>query len=295
MKTPILIADAGSTKTDWRLIYDNSADPAAFRSEGVNAAIASHEQMTRIFHETADALARFPQPGEIHFYGAGCVGDRNCECVKTALRLSWPEARISVNSDMLATARALLGHRKGIACILGTGSNSALYDGSGIISNVPPLGFILGDEGSGAYIGKRFIADIYRGIAPASITDAFHDVFRLSLPYMISKVYREEKPNAFLASVVPFIHSLMRGGEREAMTDDAGRRYLDDLITDSFRRFFLRNVALYPGVESMPVCFAGSLASVFSPQLAKAAELTGFRIGLIEPHPIERLIRYHRL
>ena len=189
---------------------------------------------------------------------------------------------VTVMTDMLGAARALCGHEPGIVCILGTGANSCRYDGETIVSNVPPLGYILGDEGSGAVLGKHFIADLLKGLLPESVVRDFGETYpEITTATVLERVYKESQPSRFLASLAPFI-----------------RKHIDvpqvrSIVLECFRSFLRRNVMLYDGWEITPVHFVGSIAHNFHAVLKEAAEAEGIHLGQILSAPMEGLIRYH--
>lgn len=277
----ILIADAGSTKIDWCLVGPDGNESARFETRGINAAISTADKMTTIFLSAKEYLGDSLEPYEIFYYGAGCATPEISHRVAACLREVWREADCRVSTDMLGAARALLGDKKGIACILGTGSNSCLYDGKDIIANVPPLGFILGDEGSGAVLGRRLIGDIYKGIAPDNLRRELNDAIGIPLSEIIRRVYREPDANRFLASFVPFIK------------DNISNPHIIMMVSEEFDRFFMRNVALYEDARILPVNFIGSVAYNFQDLLKDSAARNGFNVGIIERMPMAGLISYH--
>lgn len=277
----ILIADAGSTKIDWCLVGPDGNESARFETQGINAAISTADKMTTIFLSAKEYLSDSPEPSKIFYYGAGCATPDICNRVAGCLLEVWQDADCHVATDMLGAARALLGDKKGIACILGTGSNSCLYDGKDIIANIPPLGFILGDEGSGAVLGRRLIGDIYKGIAPDNLRRELNDAFGIPLSEIIRRVYREPDANRFLASFVPFIK------------DNISNPHIIMMVSEEFNRFFMRNVALYEDARILPVNFIGSVAYNFQDLLKDSAARNGFNVGVIERMPMAGLIAYH--
>jgi glucosamine kinase len=200
----ILLADSGSTKTTWCFISAENKT-SYFSTSGINPYFRTSDD---IFNELKTELVhKIPGTVEkIFFYGAGIVNDEVGNVVKNALTVLFPDSVVETNSDLLAAARATLQNKKGIACILGTGSNSCLYDGDKIAEHIPPLGFILGDEGSGAVLGKKLLADYLKGLMPENIAAKFQQEFTFQYVDYLQKVYKQEQPNKFLASLVPFIH-----------------------------------------------------------------------------------------
>ena len=282
----ILLADCGSTKIDWCLIKSDATIVLQFGTPGINAVMLSAEEIAqRMDSEVAPRLSQYAaQISQVHFYGAGCISPEVCGRVADAISAFIPGAGIEVNTDLLAAAHALCGHNPGIACIMGTGSNSCYYDGSVIAKGVSPLGFILGDEGSGAVLGKILVGNVLKNQLPEDICHDFFAETGLDLLSIIAKVYRQPAPNRFLASLSPFISKHIARPEMEKM------------VVDEFCRFFIRNVSAYidlaPGA---PVNFIGSIAHYYRPQLEKAAKQCGFEVGTVIKAPMQGLISYHTI
>lgn len=279
----ILIADCGSTKIDWCVLHNAKVEKQVF-TLGMNAVMLTEEEMrTRLASELMPELGAIAEKiTAVFFYGAGCISPEVCGNVARAIKANIPSAEtVEVYSDLLAAARALCGHEPGIACILGTGSNSCLYDGTGIASNVSPLGYILGDEGSGAVLGKLFIGDVLKKQLPAEICAAFLQEYDLDLLTIIRRVYREPQGNRFLASVTPFLSKNIAVPE------------IHDLVLNAFRAFFRRNITNYTDYAKHPVNFVGSIAYYFGDILAEAAKAEGCTVGKIIKSPMEGLIKFH--
>ncbi|TNF41636.1 MAG: ATPase [Bacteroidetes bacterium] len=275
----ILIADSGSTKTSWCLT-GNSDINKVFLTGGMNPFFRSTEDIAdeirmKILPETGNDVIK------IHFYGAGIINQGKGDIVKRALQILYPKAEIEVQSDLLAAARATLGQETGIACILGTGSNSCLYDGEKIVQHVPPLGFILGDEGSGAVMGRKIIGDFLKGIMPDRISEKFKTCFRLSYTDFLDSVYKKEKPNRFLAQFVPFL--------QENISDE----YCLQLVEKSFEEFVLRNITRYPGFRELPICFVGSVAFYLQEQLKNVLAKNQLQLKKVLKEPLNGLIKFH--
>lgn len=272
----MLIADCGGTKCDWILVSGGEVREVR-RLPGVNMATAADGSFAAMLR----GLDFGGDVREIHFYGAGCLGAA-AETAETLLRERFPEALTAeAASDMLGAARALCGREAGIACILGTGSNSCLYDGSEITDNVPPLGYVLGDEGSGAVLGRNLINLIFKRRASAELIAAFSDRFGLSAADVIGRVYRSERPQGFLAGFAPFIY------------ENLGFPEVREMVVGSMAEFFRRNVCAYRLHDSLPANFIGSVAANFASELAEAARLTGCSVGRIEASPVKGLVAYH--
>lgn len=276
----ILLADSGSTKTDWCLV-DQKNSVTKVRTAGINPFFQSSEE---IANELATHLVpHLPTTRleSVYFYGAGCTKEKSpivAEALKKQFEIT---GACEVATDMLAAARGLCGHQPGIACIMGTGSNSCAYDGKDITKNVSPLGFILGDEGSGAVLGRTLVGDVLKNQLPKDIVEAFHVEYGLSNADIIDHVYRQKFPNRFLASFVPF---LAKHIENKAIFD---------LVKENFRRFLIRNVKQYQGWEHLPIGFVGSIAYYFQQPLKEALEAEHMTIGKTIQAPMEGLIAYH--
>lgn len=277
MKT-YLIADSGSTKADWALVNENGERLLQLSTSGINVAISSEEALSDSIKQVVENCNN--NPDNIFFYGAGCIGELSLR-ICSILKSFYPESSISVNSDMLGAARALFGYKKGIACILGTGSNSCVYDGNDIVSQIPSLGYILGDEGSGATFGKILLNRIFKKRLGNDIINAFFEEYNLSVEDVIRKVYREERPNRFLASLVPFI------------AKNLNRPEINEMVVDEFMRFFKNNVMQYVDYEKYEIGFVGSIAFFMKEQLETAAHSCGLPVSQILHKPIDQLINFH--
>lgn len=275
----ILIADSGSTKTSWCLT-GNTGLPEIFSTDGMNPFFRNTEDIAseiriKLLPETGSEV------NEIHFYGAGVINQKKGNIVKNALQILYPKAEIEVQSDLLAAARATLGKDEGIACILGTGSNSCLYNGSEITEHVPPLGFILGDEGSGAVLGRKLVADFLKGIMPENISNKFKTQFQLTYSDFLEGVYKKEKPNKFLAQFVPFLH------------ENIDSEYCSNLVENSFDEFIKRNVLSYSGFQIQPISFVGSVAFYFQEQLKNVLEKNHLQFKTVLKEPLNGLLKFH--
>ena len=270
-----LIADSGSTKTDWCVCGADDKVEARCATQGINPFHMSEDTVLGVLRNEL-----LPQLGsvrssidEIEFYGAGCTVAK-IPVMQRLLSEVFPSAKnVIVGSDMLGAAKALLRNKEGIACILGTGANSCLYDGEKIIANVSPMGYILGDEGSGAVIGKTFVNELYKD-GHTDFVKVFESESGLTQADIIQKVYREPLPNRFLASLSKFIGSHI-----------AEEEWLEDMVVDCFRDFFKKNVRHY-NRKDLSVSFVGSVAYYYKAQLMKAAELEGYKVGKILRQPL---------
>lgn len=282
----IIIADAGSTKTAWALIPAESEDVSVFNTQGINALLTPAEDTSRILREAFGLMAPLRKVSSsatvIYFYGAGCATPALCDGIKSCIKDVFHTENIEVGSDLLGAARSLLGHRPGIACILGTGSNSCLYDGHGISRQVPSLGFILGDEGSGASLGKCLVSGIFKKQLPENIIGKFLKSTGLTLPEILDNVYKKTEPNRYLASFVPFLSANLWSPD------------IYSLVLAELTRFIRMNVVQYSGSQSLPVSFTGSIAMVFERLLREAAASQGLSVSKISQSPLEGLVEYHK-
>lgn len=275
----ILIADSGSTKTDWCVAKDGFT-VKRFTTQGINP---YHQDERRINGIVLDEL--LPQTGEyklkkIVFYGSGCR-DETIPTMKNILYSAFNNnVEVEIYSDLLGAARAICRHEEGIACILGTGSNSCLYDGNKIVGNIPPLGYILGDEGSGATLGKIFINEILKNNQMSDLKKEFLQVLQMTEGDIIDRVYRQPMANRFLASLAPFIHSHIE------------RHEVNEIVTENFRQFLLKNVKRYHR-DDLQVSFIGSIAWHFKSQLLQSALEENVYVGSVEKSPMDGLLRYH--
>lgn len=283
-----LIVDSGSTKTSWCFAYlpdTKSADGArTVTTEGLNPAVMSaeevEEKIAKALNHCLQSLSISAADVEnVFFYGAGCIAGR-AGVVSESISSILVDAKIYVADDLLGAARALCGHKAGIACILGTGSNSCLYDGKNIVSHTPALGYVLGDEGSGAVLGRKFLNAVLKQTLTENICKRFLQESGLDMAEVINRVYRSPAPNRFLASMSKYIHGYL--DEKEVR----------DIVIDNFEDFIRNNILAY-GDESRTINVVGSIAYHYKEQLTEAASRNGFQIGKIIKSPIEGLIEYH--
>lgn len=278
-----LIADSGSTKVEWCLTDGDKVVRQLFTS-GFNALMLTEEEISQYLDdELVSQLGDIrSEVTEVYFYGAGCVDEDVCRTMRRALRNNLPSAVvIEANSDLLGAARALFGHQEGIACILGTGANSGYYNGREIKDHVSPLGYILGDEGSGAVLGRHLIGDVLKHQLPRELCERFLDEYNLESGSILRRVYKEPMPNRFLASVTPF---LLKNIEEPA---------IHRLVLNEFKSFFVRNVAQYDRYRQLPVSFVGSIAYLYRPVLQEAADALDAKILKVLKAPMEGLVVYH--
>ena len=277
--TMILLADSGATKTDW-CIARTHADHQLIQTGGINPFHQSENTIREIIQtELLPPLSPvLPSIRAVFFYGAGCTPSL-AGIVRKVLSQYFPTQPIAVESDLLGAARALCKKQPGIACILGTGSNSCLYDGSRITQNMSSLGYILGDEGSGAYLGKRFIGDCLKKQLPAHLGKGLLDDLELSATEVLDKVYRQPQANRFLASLTPYIHRNKDVPE------------VQHFLQECFNAFFERNILTYE--SSLPVSFTGSIAWFFQDEIRQSASRLELTTRLFIKNPIQELANYH--
>lgn len=296
----ILIADSGSTKTDWTLLLSSSEENtnkviATFKTQGITPIHQTAADIRQILgQELMSQLSTFPrahlvsmdvldtslvQHASVCFYGSGCT-PAHVPMMKQVLNEVLSPKDVEVHSDLMAAARALCGHDAGIACILGTGANSCLYDGEQIVQNTPALGYILGDEGSGSVLGRLFLNTIFKNPQMASLRDEFLEETKQTQADIIKKVYNEPMANRYLASTSTFI------------IEHLDNPTLRQLVIDNFRQFFRSNIDPY-NRKDLPVHFVGSMAFHYRSQLEEAAKLEGYTIGQTLQSPMEGLIKYH--
>ena len=277
----ILIADSGSTKTDW-CVVENGQPIQQISTQGINPFFQSEEEISNEIATSLLPQLKTNALDAVYFYGAGCGFPDKIAMVHRAITKHLQIKReVEVNTDMLAVAHGLCQHEAGIACIMGTGSNSCYYDGKQIVSNVSPLGFILGDEGSGAVLGKLLVGDILKNQMTPELKEKFLKQFGLTPADIIDRVYRKPFPNRFLASLSPFL------------AQNIDEPCIHALVLGSFKSFLKRNVMQYENFRNSKVHFIGSVAFYYKTILAEAAQEMNIQLGTIIKSPMEGLIKYH--
>ncbi len=276
MKNIQLIADSGSTYCDWILTEGGSV---VHQTKGINPFYQTEDEIVEIISKFLLDIAS-QDINAVYFYGAGCSFPEKKEMVRLSLSKCLPQVDIKVESDLLAAARGLCGKEAGIACILGTGSNSCFYDGTAIKENVSPLGYILGDEGSGAVIGKTLIGNLLKKQYPGYLYDRFKDYYGISSQEIMECVYKKPFPNRYLAQFTRFV---------AANIDDP---YMYDLVFKAFSDFIVRNIMQYDYL-SYPVYFTGSVAYHFEDILREACLSNKIWAAEITQSPLKGLVEYH--
>ena len=275
----ILIADSGSTKVEWITLSKQGKTESVLTS-GINPFYQDAANIEHILLQEFSPLIK--EFDAIYFYGAGCINEEKQDVVTSALLRVFSASDIYVGSDLMAAARSLCQDKPGIACILGTGSNSCYYDGEVIVNHVSPLGFILGDEGSGAVLGKKLISDILKKQLPSGIILDFFENYHTSAAEILENVYKRPFPSRYLAGFTRFLSKNIDNPE------------IEEIVLSGFREFVTRNLLQYPATINSPVHFTGSVAYYFEPQLRKVFEEQNLKIGKIEPTPMKGLISYHQ-
>lgn len=278
----ILVADSGSTKTSWCLINEK-AGLSFFNTEGYNPYFVNSSYIAQSLSLGLPSVIPPLQISHIYFYGAGCFEDKT-HIIKDALQKVFPTATLAVGLDLLGSARAVLHDQPGFAAILGTGTNSCLYDGSAITANIDSLGYLLGDEGSGFYIGRQLLGDYIREYMPAAVRADFFAAYGLTREQIIDRVYSEKLPNRYCAGFVQFIS-----------VSTADKEYTNQLVKNAFIDFFERLVTKYPNYRQYSFNCTGSVGYAFKDILSAVATLYGMKPGGIIRTPIEGLARYHSL
>lgn len=275
----IIVADSGSTKADW-IFADGKGFEGNARTKGVNPFLHSASQITQMIQDGFGTTVPVEKIDRVHYYGAGCSDHKRCTIMEAGLQRVFPNARIYVEHDLLAAARATCLNEAGIACILGTGSNSCLYDGQQIQDNIPSLGYLIGDEGSGGHIGKSLLRAFYYREMPASLATFFEQEIASDKTKVFDQMYGPS-PNVYLASLAEFLG-----------------KYLDDpfaktLAFSCFSMFIDKHVSKYEGYKTLPIHFVGSIAYHFKPIIVQVLRSYELNLGTIIHKPIQSLLSFH--
>lgn len=278
----ILIADSGSTKTDWRLI-DSQGGISQAKTSGFNPFYQSTEEICKEIQQVLlPQLDRSIDIKEVYFYGAGCSTENNIEIVSKALEMVFSNAAIAINNDLLAAARALCKSEAGIVGILGTGSNTCFYNGQDIAVSRPNLGFALGDEGSGAILGKKIVTAYLYGELPGPLMEKFKKRYDISREEVVENVYKKPFPNRYMASFSQFLYHNMK------------EPYVYRLIYESFSELFDRHILKYESAKNHKVHFMGAIAFYYSNLLRQVANDKGVFLRNIMESPIAGLTIFHQ-
>ncbi len=276
----LLIADSGSTKTDWVLI-DDKKHKKHYSTMGYNPNFIDTENILLDLSQKLIPKLNATSVKKIFFYGADCSTPKNNAVVHKALSLCFTKAQVHVGHDMLAAAHSLLGNKRGFAAIIGTGSNTCVYDGSKIEKTIPPLGYLLGDEGSGSYIGKMILRDYMRGYLSKQLEKKFKKVYPIKVEEIFDAMYNQPYPNRFLSGFCKFAHKHKK------------EKYIKNIIKESFNDFFKNLVNRYPECREFSFNCAGSVGFIFKDLLTEVARSYKMKIGKIIPSPIDGLVDYH--
>ncbi|MBF0760095.1 ATPase [Dysgonomonas mossii] len=275
----ILLADGGSTKVDWRLV-EGTKEIKQISTKGANPFFRSREDISEEIKKVINPVLNGHTIDSVHFFGAGCASPEKNKIVRDAIADNIKTSHIEVNSDLVAAAKGLCGTKKGIACILGTGSNSCFYDGEEIVENVSPLGYVLGDEGSGAVLGRLFLGACLKNQLTKGLKEKFLKEFDLTPAAILDMVYRQPLANRFLASLSPFL------------VENIHDKTVYDLVYNAFKDFFVKNVMQYD-YKNNDVHFTGSVAYYYKDLVRKVGADLNIKVGIISQSPMEGLIKYY--
>ncbi len=275
-----LIADSGATKAEWCLLLNGKKK--TFFTQGISPYFLSTEQIANLLLKELKPALKNINVDEVFYYGTGCANADNAKSVKKALRKVFAESSIDVNHDLMAAARALCGKEKGVACILGTGSNSCYFNGKKIVTNSPGLGYVLGDEGSGAYLGKRVIQYYLYGTFDEELRSLFDLTYTTNKAEILENVYKKPLPNRYLAGFAKFL------------AENRGHYMIENIIEDGLNDFFFNHLCKYRETWTLPVSFAGSVAFGFKDVLQQLCNSYEFELGKIMKNPMEGLAEYHK-
>lgn len=275
----ILLADGGSTKVDWRLV-EGTKEIKQISTKGANPFFRSREDISEEIKKVINPVLNGHTIDSVHFFGAGCASPEKNKIVRDAIADNIKTSHIEVNSDLVAAAKGLCGTKKGIACILGTGSNSCFYDGEEIVENVSPLGYVLGDEGSGAVLGRLFLGACMKNQLTKGLKEKFLREFDLTPAAILDMVYRQPLANRFLASLSPFL------------VENIHDKTVYDLVYNAFKDFFVKNVMQYD-YKNNDVHFTGSVAYYYKDLVRKVGADLHIKVGIISQSPMEGLIKYY--
>ncbi len=274
-----LIADSGATKAEWCLLKDGKKKTVF--TQGISPYFLATEQITDLLLKELWPKLKNEEVDEVFYYGTGCANPNNAKSVKKAVSKVFKEAKVDVTHDLMAAARALCGRNKGIACILGTGSNSCYYDGKKIVKNSPGLGYVLGDEGSGAYLGKKVIQYYLYETFDDELRARFDAAYTTNASEILENVYKKPLPNRYLAGFCRFL------------AENRGHYMIENIIEDGLNDFFFTHLCKYRETWTLPVSFAGAVAFGFQDVLKQLCNSYEFEPGKIMKNPMEGLVEYH--
>jgi len=276
----ILIAESGSTKTDWVLINHNN-QLSVFHTIGFNPFFHNDKLISKHIHDNVEFYNTCRDVEEIYFYGAGCSSEELNSVIKNALQGIFKKAKVNVEHDLLACALSTYENEPSISCILGTGSNSCYYDGNELIEKVPALGYVLGDEGSGSYFGKKLLTDYLYNKLPFEIKDDLECHFNISKAIIFENVYMRPNANVYLASFMKFI------------TNHKENNYVSKMVENGMDQFMKTHVCCYDNYKEVKSHFIGSISALYENELRSAAEKNKVIVGNIIRKPVKGLVDYH--
>jgi len=277
----ILIADSGATKAEWCLV--NNGKKKTIFTQGISPYFLNTDQIAELVTKELSGNLRKTTPEHIYYYGTGCSNIGNAKSIKQALSRIFPQASVNVNTDLMAAARAVCGHEKGVACILGTGSNSCYYNGKNIVKNSPGIGYVLGDEGSGAYLGKKVLQYYLYDTFDEDLRARFDARFVTTTSEILDSVYKKPLPNRYMASFTLFL------------AENRGHYMIENIIEDGLNDFFFQHLCKYNEVWKFPIHFVGSVASGFKDVLEQLCSSYEFELGKVLKNPMEGLVTYHSI
>lgn len=275
-----LIADSGATKAEWCLLH-NGKKKILF-TQGISPYFLNTGQIAELVNKELKARLKKTPVEHIFYYGTGCSNSNNVKSIKNALLKVFPESKVAVNTDLTAAAKAVFGNEKGVACILGTGSNSCYYNGKNIVKNSPGIGYVLGDEGSGAYLGKKVIQYYLYNTFDEDLRARFDARFVTTPAEILDNVYKKPLPNRYLASFTMFL------------AENRGHYMIENIIEDGLNDFFFQHLCKYAEVWKYPVSFVGSVAYGFRDVLQELCHSYEFELGAVLKNPMEGLVEYHK-
>lgn len=276
----ILIADSGATKCEWCLLNGNKKDIVV--TQGLSPYFLNASQIETVLRNELLPSIKKIAIGAVHFYGTGCLNPANAKLVQKAIKAVFHDAEIHVTHDLMGAAKALCGDEKGIACILGTGSNSCYYNGKKIVKNSPGIGYVLGDEGSGAYLGKKVIQYYLYNTFDEDLRYKFDETYRTNSVEILENVYKKPLPNRYLASFTLFL------------SQNRGHYMIENIIEDGLNDFFYYHLCKYGEIWKMPIHFVGGVSFAFKDVLQELCRSYEFVVGKIIKNPLEGLIDYHK-
>jgi glucosamine kinase len=280
MATIKLIADSGATKAEWCLL--KSRKKKILFTQGISPYFMNSEQIIKMLNKELKPYLKKERISEIYYYGTGCSNSANVKSIRSSLKAVFPLAKkINVDHDLMGATRAVCGHSKGISCILGTGSNSCYYNGKRIVKNSPGLGYVLGDEGSGAYMGRKVLQHFLYNTFDDELMAKFNLKFKTSQIEILERVYRQPLPNRYMASFAVFL------------SENRGHYMIENIIEDSLNDFFFNHLYKYKESWNYPINFVGGISFAFKDVLKSMCTTYGLQLGRIMKHPMEGLIEYH--